>query len=68
MRKKIRFYKALLVEIIETLCSILIYIDEDARLNHRIFGYSTRSHFVALKRFSEKMREDLIKGGRNERK
>ena len=34
MKKKIRFYKALLIEIIETLCTICLYLESDGRYSH----------------------------------
>lgn len=56
MRKKIRFYKALLVEIIETLCSICLYLERDSRYTHNSNGEYMYGHFKELKRFSEKLR------------
>lgn len=56
MRKKIRFYKALLVEIIETLCSICLYLERDSRYTHNSNGEYMYDHFKELKRFSKKLR------------
>ena len=59
MKKKIRFYKALLIEIIETLCTICLYLEKE-----RYGGYigneesrHMRGHFTALKEFSEDLRK-----------
>ncbi len=57
MRKKIRFYKALLVEIIETLCTICLYLEQQGRYMHsNEASRYMRGHFVALKEFSEDLR------------
>ena len=57
MFKKIRFYKALLIEIVETLCSICLYLESDSRRGaHNPHGVHMRSHFDVLKSFSEVMR------------
>lgn len=57
MRRKIRFYKALLAEIIETLCTICLYLETEGR--HTYYNEASRhmrGHFVALKGFSEDLR------------
>ena len=66
MRKKIRFYKALLVEIIETLCSICLYLEADGRRNHIYRSDELmRDHFCQLKNFSKALREaDTTRGRR----
>lgn len=56
MRKKIRFYKELLTEIIETLCSICLVLDRVSRERHYPDGIHMYSHFKELKRFSEQLR------------
>lgn len=57
MKKKIRFYKALLREIIETLCTICLYLEKDGRYTHIEESRHMRGHFIALKGFSEELRE-----------
>ena len=59
MIKKIKFYKALLVEIIETLCTICLYFDCEGRRSHNPYAVHFRSHFDELKGFSERMRGDV---------
>lgn len=54
--KKIRFYKALLVEIIETLCTICLYLEREGRYAHNEMSQYMRSHFIALKGFSGELR------------
>lgn len=57
MRKKIRFYKALLVEIIETLCTICLYLESEGRYSRNNEpSRHMRGHFVALKGFSKDLR------------
>ena len=56
MLKKIRFYKSLLIEIVETLCTICLYLEIEGRRNHnRMMAEHMRSHFECLKGFSEKI-------------
>lgn len=57
MKKKIRFYKALLAEIIETLCSICLYLERVGRYQHIEESRHMRGHFTALKGFSEDLRK-----------
>lgn len=61
MRRKIRFYKLLLAEICETLCTICL----DRSLQVRSYNLDAgkyrelyMSHFHRLKDFSSKLRED----------
>lgn len=58
MRKKLKFYKALLVEIIETLCTICSYLENASSGYRRNIEVSRhmRGHFIALKGFSEDLR------------
>lgn len=64
MIRKIRFYKALITEIIETLCSICLYLERDGRYTHNSEASHMRSHFIALKEFSNELR---YKSGGNPR-
>ena len=57
MRKKLKFYKALLAEIIETLCTICLYLESEGRYMHsNEASRHMRGHFIALKGFSEDLR------------
>lgn len=58
MIKKIKFYKRLVIEIIETLCSICLYLESDSRYNHNSKGVYMRGHFNALKEFSIELRKE----------
>lgn len=63
MIKKIRFYKSLLIEIVETLCTICLYLELENRRNHNRMAEYMRSHYEYLKGFSEEMR-GYQKGGK----
>ena len=54
--KKFKFYKKLLIEILETLCSICLYLDFEGRHYHNFAAQSMRSHYTELKNFSEQLR------------
>ena len=56
MKKKIRFYKMLIAEILETLCSICLYLESEGRRSHNEMSRNMRGHFNVLKRFSEDLR------------
>jgi hypothetical protein len=55
--KKLKFYKSLLVEIIETLCSICLYLERDSIYTHNEYGKYMADHFAALKHYSENLRK-----------
>ena len=56
LKKKIKFYKGLLIEIIETLRSICIYLEYDSRRSHNPCGQYMSSHFEVLGNYSEVLR------------
>lgn len=59
MRKKIRLFKRAIVEIIETLCTICMYLEYEGR--HRqpnIYTQYFHSHFRELKQISKEIRGD----------
>ena len=60
MFNKIKFYKRLLIEILETLCSICICLDRECQMSryHRD-GFFMRSHVRSLKEFSEELRKEV---------
>ena len=63
MFKKIKFYKELLIELIETLCSICLYLAQDGRYQHNRYAHFMSSHFEQLKGFSEELRGIKKRGG-----
>ena len=65
LKSKIAFYKAVLVEILETLCSICLYLETEGRYNNPHSAHM-RSHFDVLKGFSKQLREELYKEKQNE--
>lgn len=64
MKKKLKFYKALLIEIIETLCTICLYLEQQGRRSGNEVSRHMRGHFVALKEFSEDLRGGIEGYGR----
>lgn len=61
LKNKIFFYKGLLIEICETLASICLYLECDARRMHSPMGEHMRSHFNELKEYSQELRNELVK-------
>lgn len=59
LKKMALFYKKMLVEILETLCSICLYLETDGRYSHNPQWEHMRSHFNMLKVFSGDLRRDL---------
>lgn len=59
LKKKVCFYKAMLVEILETLCSICLYLESDGRFTRNKYHENMRSHFTMLKKFSRCLMEEL---------
>ena len=62
--RKIRFYRRLLIELIETMCTICLYLQRDSMHMHpdgRRFASYFASHFDALKGYSETLREKEYK-------
>lgn len=55
--RKLKFYKSILVEILETLCTICLYMEIESRRNHNPYGVYFCGHFEELKKFSEKIRK-----------
>ena len=57
--KKIKRYfelrKQILIEILETLCSICLYLEIDGR-HHNKYSQYMGGHFINLKMFSEELR------------
>ena len=56
-RSRFRFYQDMIVAVIETLCSICLYIEMDAKEHgDDAMGRRMRSHFGYLKDFTETLR------------
>lgn len=56
MIKKIKFYRGLLIELIETMCTISIVMYKIAQRNHIPEGEYMYSHIRELKGYSEILR------------
>ena len=65
IKRKILFYKALLVEIVETLCTICLYLDFEGTLYHHKNPKAIymRDHFEQLKQASSVLRKELNENG-----
>lgn len=57
VKNKINFYKRLIIEVIETLCTICLIMESETR-NYR-YRSIMRSHFTELKKASDRLKEDL---------
>ena len=55
--RKLKFYKSILIEILETLCTICLYFEIDSKRNHNPYCEHFHSHFEVLKEFSDKLRK-----------
>lgn len=63
LKNKIYFYRGLLIEICETLASICLYLECDARKTHNpmSMGNHMRSHYNELKEYSQDLRSEQEK-------
>jgi len=61
LKNKIFFYKGLLMEICETLASISLYLEYDARRMHNPMGKQMRGHFNELAEYSRELRDEQEK-------
>ena len=61
LKNKIYFYKGLLFEICETLATICLYLEIDARRSRNPMGEHMRSHFSELKEYSQELRYEQMK-------
>ena len=61
LKAKIKFYKLLIIEITETLCTICLIMERDCHMSHDPRGAHMHSHFEQLKKMSEEMRGENSK-------
>ena len=57
LKLKINFYKSLLIEVVETLCTICLVLANET--SSRRYRSIMQSHFEELKKASETLKEDL---------
>ena len=60
IKRKIYFYKHVIIEILETLCTICLYLEEQgmrSRPQSKVAHHFT-SHFTVLKQYSRDLREE----------
>lgn len=65
LRKKVSFYRNLLIEIIETLCTICLFLE--GQRYRQPYPSHFRSHFEMLKRFSRELKGEEAKEGGDKR-
>lgn len=63
MIKKIKFYKGLLLEFIETLCTICLYLEREGHFSHNNYSQQMNGHFRILKQYSTIIRSGKEKEG-----
>ena len=68
LKNKIYFYKGLLFEICETLATICLYLEYDARRSRNPMAEHMRSHFSELKEYSQELRNEQAKILRGKKK
>ncbi|MBR3346293.1 MAG: hypothetical protein IKG37_04375 [Solobacterium sp.] len=67
IKKKICFYKAILAEILETMCTICLYLRWETHFGrNNPHAYRLDGHFKQLKDASSVLRRELAKGQKNE--
>lgn len=66
VKNRILFYKALLVEVIETLCSICLFLEMEGRLGRNPRAEYMGSHFRTLKEASSVLKKELAEREKNE--
>ncbi len=64
MIKKFRFYKMMLREILETLCTICLYLENEGHFSRNRHGQTMRLHFDSLKWYSDSIAGELEKNER----
>lgn len=57
-REQRRLQRAIQIEIIETLCSICLYLTCDGRYSHNRYADYMQGHFSSLKEFSRILRDE----------
>lgn len=68
LKNKMYFYKGLLIEICETLATICLYLEYDARKNRNPMREHMESHFSKLKEYSQELRNEQEKMLRRKKK
>ena len=60
MIRKIRFYKRLLIEVLETLVSLCLFFERLSKIRcYREFDFILKDHAIMLKKFSNELKEEL---------
>ena len=56
MIKRLRLYRLAIIEIMETLCSICLYLERDGHFCHNPYAADMYDHTVWLKKLSEELK------------
>ena len=59
IRNRIYFYKMLLLEIVETLCTICLFLSREGMSKRNPQSMNMQSHFDSLKYLSNSLRNDI---------
>ncbi len=59
IKKILTWKKRMYVEVLETLCSICLYLESDSFRSKNRYGEFMRDHFQQLKELSQELRMDI---------
>lgn len=59
IKKYFTWKKRMYVEVLETLCSICLYLESDHIRSRNRYGEFMRDHFQQLKKLSQELRADI---------
>ena len=59
IKRFLTWKKRMYVEVLETLCSICLYLESDSFRSRNRYGWVMRDHFQQLKKLSQELREDI---------
>lgn len=64
LRNYIKLQRMIQHEVLETLCTICLYLESDGRFNRNPYSTYMRSHFMYLKDLSTRVREEVLEDGK----
>ncbi len=62
-RNYIKLQRSIQQEILETLCTICLYLERDGHFDRNPYSKYMGSHCAQLKRLSTELREEMLKSG-----
>lgn len=63
LRNYIKLWSLIQHEILETLCTILLYLERDGHFDRNPYSKYMGTHFTQLKELSTKLREEMLENG-----